>query len=85
MSRALAASKSAAGETSRATERHYSVSEVAEMWKLSPDTVRRLFQAEPGVLVLGEAERKYGKRSRYLTLRIPESVLERVHRRQSNI
>jgi len=72
--------KPAFPDMSRATERHYSVAEVAEMWNLSADAVRRLFQNEPGVLVLGDSRPKYGKR-RYATLRIPESVLERVYRR----
>lgn len=56
-------------------ERHYSVTDVAKLWGLSRDSVRRLFRREPGVLVMGE---------RYVTLRIPESVLERVHRRLRN-
>ena len=56
-------------------ERHYSVSEVAALWSLSRDSVRRIFRREPGVLVIGD---------RYVTLRIPESVLERVHRRLTN-
>lgn len=63
-------------------ERHYSVQEVAEMWDLSPDAVRRIFSREPGVLVL-ESQTAPGKR-RYRVLRIPESVAERVHRRCSN-
>ena len=66
----------------RFKERHYSVDDVAEMWKLSPDPVRKLFEHESGVLVLGN----HGSRSkrRYTTLRIPESVVERVHRRLCN-
>jgi len=71
-------------ENTRATERHYSVAEVAKMWTVSSDMVRRIFQAEPGVLVFGDARPKYGRR-RYLTLRIPESVLEKVHRKLSHI
>jgi len=63
-------------------ERHYTVAEVSEAWKLSADKVRRLFQDEPGVLVL-EDRSAFSKR-RYRTLRIPESVVERVHRRFSN-
>ena len=66
----------------RFQERHYVVAEIAELWSLSPDVVRRIFEREPGVLVLGD----HGSRSkrRYHTLRIPESVMERVHRRLSN-
>jgi hypothetical protein len=63
-------------------ERHYTVAEIAQMWGLSQDFVRRLFEREPGVLVLGQERTRYGKR-RYRTLRIPESVVERVHRRLS--
>jgi len=29
---------------------HYTVDQVAEMWSISRDTIRRLFAAEPGVL-----------------------------------
>jgi hypothetical protein len=61
-------------------ERHYIVAEISQMWQLSPDSVRRLFEREPGVLVIGGDMTKRGTR-RYRTLRIPESVAERVHRR----
>jgi hypothetical protein len=66
----------------RFQERHYAVGEVAELWNLCPDVVRKLFEREPGVLVLGD----HGSRSkrRYTTLRIPQSVVERVHRRLCN-
>jgi AraC-like DNA-binding protein len=61
-----------------AGERHYTVAEIAERWNLSRDAVRRLFRDEPGVLILGN---HFSARKRqYTTLRIPESVLERVHR-----
>jgi hypothetical protein len=61
-------------------ERHYTVAEVSAMWKLSVDAVRKLFRNEPGVLGLGSVQRR-GKRP-YLTLRIPQSVLERVYRQK---
>lgn len=63
-------------------ERHYSVAEVAKMWNLSTDMIRRLFAKEPGVLVFERDKGRVHKR-RYATLRIPESVVERVHRRCS--
>jgi hypothetical protein len=63
-------------------EKHYSVAEVATLWNLSQDTARRLFQNEPGVLVLGDLNPRRGRR--YLTLRIPQHVLDRVHRHYSN-
>jgi hypothetical protein len=66
----------------RFQERHYAVAEVGELWNLSKDVLRRLFERESGVLVLGD----HGSRSKrhYTTLRIPESVLQRVHRRLCN-
>jgi hypothetical protein len=60
-------------------ERHYAVIEVAEMWNLSPDKIRELFQHEPGVLVMGDRSPRHKRR--YLTLRIPQTVLHRVHNR----
>ena len=63
-------------------ERHYAVTEIAELWNLSADKVRDLFQNEPGVLVIGE--RSPRRKRRYVTLRIPQSVLERVHSRLSS-
>ena len=65
-----------------AFERHFTPEQLGEAWTLSADTVRRFFEKEPGVLVI---ERDSGKHSRrYRTLRIPESVAIRVHRRMSN-
>lgn len=64
--------------------RHYSPAEVGKLWNLSPDTVRRLFENEPGVLLIGNTAPRRGKR-RYTTLRIPEHVLDRVHRRLSRV
>jgi len=69
-------------ETSVHIERHYAVTEIAEMWNLSPDKVRELFENEPGVLVIGE--RSPHRKRRYVTLRIPQTVLERVHSRLSS-
>lgn len=63
-------------------EPHYTPESLAEKWSLSTDTVRRLFEKEPGVLVI-ERQRNRAAR-RYRTLRIPESVAIRVHRRMTN-
>ena len=62
-------------------EKHYTPSELAEMWGVSVQVIRDLFRREEGVLKLGSN----GTRSRraYKTLRIPESVAERVHTRLS--
>lgn len=60
-------------------ERHYTVKEVAEMWHLDEKMIRRIFGDEPGVVSIGSNESRF--RRAYRTLRIPESVLVRVHRR----
>lgn len=67
------------GNAPASAERHYSAAEVADLWHLNVETIRRLFLEEPGVIVLQNPLTK-GKRS-YKTIRIPHSVLERVHRR----
>ena len=67
--------------SSLVAERHYAPEELGKLWNLSADSVRRLFEHEPGVLVIA---RKRGTRRRYRTLRIPESVADRVHRRLSH-
>ena len=64
-------------------ERHFRVAEVASTWGISPDTIRKIFQGEAGVVVLGTDGS--GRSRRYTTLLIPASVLERVHRRLANI
>jgi len=61
-----------------AFERHFSVDELAELWGVSDDFVRRLFVHEPGVVVFFKY--KPGKRT-YRVLRVPASVAERVHRK----
>ena len=58
-------------------EKHYSCTELAQAWGVSPQTIRELFRKEEGVLKIGSS----GTRTRrgYKTLRIPQSVAERVH------
>jgi len=72
---------SVATQSSLHGERHYAVAEIAELWNLSVDKVRELFADEPGVLVIGR-QRPFRRRP-YLTLRIPQSVAQRVHARLS--
>ena len=57
------------------TETIYTLAEVAERLKVNDDTVRRMFRHEPGVIVICFPRK--GRRV-YRTLRIPESVLDRV-------
>jgi hypothetical protein len=63
-----------------AGERHYTVRELGALWKLSTSSIARIFRDEPGVLKIGREQPRRGRR-RYITLRIPESVVQRVYRR----
>jgi len=47
-------------------ERHYSPSELAELWGLSSDATRRIFGDEPGVVTIGE--RNPRRKRRHLVL-----------------
>lgn len=62
-----------------AFEKHYCVVELAQLWGVSERTIRRIFSNEPGVFKW-ESEKRRFKRG-YTTLRIPESVVQRVHRK----
>jgi len=62
-----------------ALERHYTVSELSKLWFFSENTIRRLFSHEPGVIKIARQPTRI-KRG-YTSLRIPETVAQRVHRR----
>ncbi len=64
-----------------ALEEHLTCRQVAKQWTSSVDTVRRISRDEPGVLKIKRPETLH-KRG-YVSLRIPVSVVERVHRRLS--
>ncbi|HTU48513.1 MAG TPA: hypothetical protein VMF91_25855 [Bryobacteraceae bacterium] len=76
-------SLSGSAQPGPAFERHFSIGDLVELWGLSEKTIRRIFADEPGVLEWGNDEQRY-KRG-YKTLRIPESVVERVHRRMRKV
>jgi hypothetical protein len=60
-------------------EEHFTVFEIARRWGWSAKTAARVFEQEPGVLILDRPETRY-KRG-YRTITIPKSVADRVHRR----
>ena len=66
-----------------ALERHYTVSELSKLWFFSENTIRRLFSREPGVIRIARQPTRI-KRG-YTSLRIPERVAQRVHRRLQEI
>ncbi len=57
---------------------HYSSKELASLWNLSDETIRRMFIREPGVMIL--QTNRPGRRI-YRTLRIPGWVAIRVRNR----
>lgn len=64
-----------------ATDKHYTPSEVGKLWGVSVDLVRDIFKDEDGVLIVDRPGTRT-KRS-YSTMRIPESILERVYNQLS--
>lgn len=69
-----------------AEERHYTVAEVAAIWRVSGDTVRKLFFDDPAVIAISMPRKGPGERKHkpHVSLRIPASALRRVHDQQSS-
>jgi hypothetical protein len=81
MAHALATREEAgAGSVPNPFGRIFTPRELAELWQLSENSIRRLFQDEPGVFVLGDSNPR-GRRG-YCTVRIPEAVALRVWRQR---
>jgi len=60
-------------------EAHYSIGELARLWKLGRETIRLLVKDEPGILKI-----RMGRRKALTRYSIPESVARRVHTRLFN-
>ena len=60
-------------------EKHFAPTELAEAWGFSARFIRELFCKEQGVVLIDRPE-KLHKRS-YVSMRIPESVANRVYGR----
>jgi hypothetical protein len=60
-------------------DRHYTVAQLSKLWFFSESTIRRLFTKEPGVIKIAHQPTRV--RRGYTSLRIPERVAQRVHRR----
>ena len=67
----------------QAFERHYTVAQVSKLWFFSESTIRRLFIKEPGVIKIAHQPTRV--RRGYTSLRIPERIAQRVHRRLQSI
>jgi hypothetical protein len=59
------------------SEQHYTVKQLAVLWAMSTETVRRLVQDDPEVMRIGAGESR--DKGRYFTYFVPESVARRVH------
>lgn len=60
-------------------EQHFTPAQLAEIWHVAPNSIRRIFENEDGVLIFGTDESRH--RRRHKSMRIPQSVAARVHRR----
>jgi hypothetical protein len=60
-------------------ERHYTIPQIAEKWNRDPKTIRGWFRNEPGVLISGSDETRYGRKRIHIS--VPRSVMMRVHRK----
>ena len=65
-----------------ADEKHYTPDELAILWGVSAQTIRNVFQKEPGVLRITQSN---GTKRNYVLTRIPESVAQRLHKRLSAV
>ncbi len=68
-----------APQAKSAFERHYRIGELARLWGIGRETVRKLVKDEPGVLKI-----RNGSRKTHTTYSVPESAAERIHTRLLN-
>ena len=59
-----------------AFERHYRIAELARMWGLGRETVRRLVKDDPGVIKI-----RMGRKKAHTVYSVPESAASRIHTR----
>ena len=62
-----------------AFERHYRISDLARLWGLGRETVRKLVKDDPGVIKI-----RMGRRKAHTIYSIPESAARRIHTRLLN-
>ena len=64
-------------------ERHYTVPELAKIWRMAPNTIRSWFAGRDDVITFGTGKLTKSRRRTYLSIRIPESVASRVYRQHT--
>ncbi|MGA8502317.1 MAG: hypothetical protein WBE55_11885 [Candidatus Sulfotelmatobacter sp.] len=57
-------------------EKHYRVSDLAELWGLGRETVRKLVKDDPGVIKI-----RMGRKRAHTVYSVPESAVRRIHTR----
>jgi hypothetical protein len=60
-------------------ERHYRISELARLWSLGRETVRKLVKDDPGVIKI-----RMGRKKAHTIYSVPESAAQRIHTRLLN-
>ena len=55
-------------------ERHYRVSDLARLWGLGRETVRKLVKDDPGVIKI-----RMGRKKAHTIYSVPESAARRIH------
>jgi hypothetical protein len=60
-------------------ERHFRISELARLWGLGRETIRKLIKDDPGVLKI-----RLGRKKANTIYSVPESTARRIHTRLLN-
>jgi hypothetical protein len=61
-------------------EKHYRVGELADLWGLGRETIRKLVKDDPGVIKI-----RMGRKKAHTFYSIPESAVRRIHTRLLNL
>ena len=57
-------------------EKHYRIGDLARMWGLGRETIRKLIKDEPGVIKV-----RLGRKKAHTIYSVPESTAKRIHTR----
>ena len=60
-------------------EKHYRISDLARLWGLGRETVRKLVKDDPGVVKV-----RLGRKEAHTIYSVPESAAQRIHMRLLN-
>jgi hypothetical protein len=60
-------------------EKHYRVGELARMWGLGRETIRKIVKDDPGVIKI-----RMGRKKAHTIYSVPESAAHRIHTRLLN-